>query len=83
MTETRNELADAQEGLRRIETAILGVLAKSPRGLRNSEIAEKLNLRSHFNGKQRDYLTYSVLGGLLRRGEIAWDQRTKLFTKMR
>ena len=83
MTETRNELDDAQEGLSRIEDAILRLLGRNPRGLRNSEIAEKLQLRSHFNGKQKDYLTYSVLGGLLSKGEVAWDQRMKVFTKIR
>ena len=83
MTETRMELEDAQEGLRRIEVAILRLLGSNPEGLRNSKIAEKLNLRSDFNGKQKDYLTYSVLGGLLRRGEICWDHRTKLFFKAR
>jgi uncharacterized protein len=83
MTETRMVLEDAQEGLRRIEIAILRLLGSNPEGLRNSEIAEKLNLRSDFNGKQKDYLTYSVLGGLLRREEICCDHRTKLFSKAR
>ena len=54
-----------QEGLSRIEDAILRLLGGNARGLRNAEIAEKLQLRSHFTGKQMDYLTYSVLGGLL------------------
>jgi len=72
-----------QEGLSRIEDAILRLLGGNARGLRNAEIAEKLQLRSHFNGKQKDYLTYSVLGGLLSKGEVAWDQRMKVFTKIR
>ena len=58
----------AQEGLRQIETAILRLLEASPQGLRNSEIAESLGLRSDFQGRQKDYLTYSILGGLLARG---------------
>lgn len=83
MTDTSNELEDAQEGLRRIELAILRLLGNHSQGLRNAEIAEKLKLRSDFRGRQKDYLTYSVLGGLLRRGEVVWDQSTKLFSKAR
>lgn len=70
----------AQEGLRQIETAILRLLDASPRGLRNAEIADSLGLHSHFQGRQKDYLTYSILGGLLARGRITWDQGTKVFT---
>jgi hypothetical protein len=81
MMEITTEVEEAQEGLRRIEAAILRLLARNPQGLRNSEIAEKLELRSHFNGKQKDYLTYSVLGGLLSRGEVVQDERTKLFLR--
>ena len=30
---------------------------------------------------RRNYLTYSVLGGLLSNGKVEWDQETKFFTK--
>lgn len=81
MMKTAEEFEIAQDGLKRIEDAIVRVLEKNPQGLRNSEIAEELGLRSDFQGKQKDYLTYSVLGGLLRKAQVAWDQRTKLFTR--
>lgn len=71
----------AQHGLRQIEDAILRLLEQNPQGLRNSEIANLLNLRSDFRGRQRNYLTYSVLGGLLAERKIAWNQGTKIFTK--
>ena len=71
----------AQEGLRQIEEAMLRLLENNPQGLRNSEIADLLNLRPDFRGGQRNYLTYSVLGGLLASGKIAWNQKTKVFTK--
>ena len=71
----------AQTGLRQIEDAILGLLQRHPEGLRNAQIAELLNLRSDFDGRQKDYLTYSVLGGLLKRGRVARDQKTKAFSK--
>lgn len=71
----------AQEGLRHIEQAILMLLEANPQGLRNSQVADKLGLRSSIRDGQRNYLTYSVLGGLMARGAVVQDQRTKLFTK--
>jgi uncharacterized protein len=81
MMETTEEFEAAQDGLKRIEEATIRLLEKHPEGLRNCEIAEELGLRSEFRGKQQDYLTYSILGGLLRKGQVTWDQKTKLFTK--
>ena len=60
----------AQDGLQSIENAILELLERNPEGLSNVEIAELLDLRSDFRGGSRNYLTYSVLGGLLRRGKV-------------
>ena len=72
----------AQAGLQQVEDAILRLLETHPQGLRNTEVAELLDLRSDFRGRQRDYLTYSVLGGLIARNQVAWDQQTKIFTKL-
>jgi hypothetical protein len=83
MRQTSEEFGIAQDGLERIEEAICRLLKKNPRGLRNSEIAENLGLRSDFKGRQKDYLTYSVLGRLLSKRQVAWDQKTKLFTKLK
>ena len=71
----------AQQGLHLIEDAILTLLRSNPQGLRNSEIADMLNLRSEFRGGQRNYLTHSVLGGLLAKGEVVQDCESKLYTK--
>ena len=60
----------AQEGLRKIENAILELLERNPEGLSNVEIADLLDLRSDFLGGSRNFLTYSVLGGLLRQGKV-------------
>lgn len=71
----------AQEGLRHIEDAILMLLDAHPQGLRNAQIADALGLRSSIRDGQRNYLTYSVLGGLMARGAVAQDSETKLFTR--
>lgn len=71
----------AQEGLRHIEDAILMLLDAHPQGLRNAQIADALGLRSSIRDGQRNYLTYSVLGGLMARGAVAQDRNTKVFTR--
>ena len=71
----------AQEGLRHIESAILMLLDSHPAGLRNSQIADMLGLRSSIRDGQRNYLTYSVLGGLMARGEVAQNRQTKVFSR--
>ena len=72
----------AQEGMRHIEQAILMLLEAHPDGLRNSQIADLLGLRSSIRDGQRNYLTYSVLGGLMARGEVAQNRETQVFTKV-
>ena len=73
----------AQDGLQRIEQGILTLLHDNPQGLRNSEVADLLSLHSNFRGSQKDYLTYSVLGGLLAQGKVSWDHETKTFSTPR
>jgi hypothetical protein len=75
-----DERMQAQAGLKQLQEAILALLRRQPDGLRNAEIAEALSLRSDFRGRQKDYLTYSVLVGLIHQGRVDWDQKTKVFT---
>ena len=72
----------AQEGLRHSEQPILMLLDAHPDGLRNSQIADMLGLRSSIRDRQRDYLTYSVLGGLMARGEVVQDPQARVFKKV-
>jgi hypothetical protein len=71
----------AQTGLRRIEDAILELLQHNPQGLRNVQIADMLNLHSAVRGGRRNYLTYSVLGGLVENGKIIRDEQSKIYTR--
>ena len=71
----------AQEGLAKIETANMGLLEAHPEGLGNAQIANMLGLRSSFKGGHRNYLTHSLLGGLLAKGLAAQDEDTKLNMK--
>lgn len=60
----------AQKGLELLKEAILRILAQKSDGLRNAEIAELLEIRSDYQGEQKDYLSWSVIGLLLNEGKV-------------
>lgn len=60
----------AQLGLDLIKTAIFELAKANPEGITNSDAASLLGLRSDYRGKQKDYLSYSVLGLLLRERKV-------------
>ena len=60
----------AQLGLEFLKTAILQLAKANPDGITNSDAASLLGLRSDYRGRQKDYLSYSVLGLLLREGKV-------------
>lgn len=60
----------AQLGLQFLKSAVLELAGANPAGISNSDAASLLGLRSDYKGKQKDYLSYSVLGLLLREGKI-------------
>lgn len=53
-----------------LEDAILEYLKARPEGAINNQIARDLSLESDFAGRQKNYLTYSLLGGLMTRGLV-------------
>ena len=61
----------AQMGLELLKDAILELARANPTGIRNAEAAKQLGLQSDYGGGARDYLTYSVLGLLMRDGKMA------------
>ncbi len=60
----------AEMGLALLKEAILDHLEDYPIGLGNAEIADNLNLRSDHDGGQRNFLTYSALGILIKDGLV-------------
>lgn len=66
-----NEIkAKAENGNALIEEAIIALLHNHIEGLSNTEIARILNLESSHEGSQINYLTYSVLGNLMKNGSV-------------
>lgn len=66
----------AKKGNALLEEAIINLLKKHPEGLSNSEIARELNLESSHEGSQSNYLTYSVLGNLMKQGLVSKQKQS-------
>lgn len=66
----------AQLGLQLLKTAILELAKANPIGITNSDAASLLGPRSDYRGKQKDYLSYSVLGLLMREGKVVRETET-------
>jgi hypothetical protein len=60
----------AQLGLHLLKASIYEMAQANSAGVSNSDVASLLGLRSDYLGKQKDYLSYSVLGLLMREGKI-------------
>lgn len=61
----------AQLGLQLLKSAISEFVQANPGGITNADAANLLGLRSDYLGRQKDYLSYSVLGLLIREGRVA------------
>ena len=60
----------AQIGINMIKSATIEFIKANPEGIKNNELAKYLDLQSDNNGKQKDYLTYSILGNLMKENII-------------
>ncbi|REG80996.1 GIY-YIG nuclease family protein [Marinomonas pollencensis] len=63
-------LEKAQLGLQLLKDSILAIAEENPDGVTNSDCAHYLGLQSDNEGKQQDYLTYSILGLLIKEGAL-------------
>ena len=60
----------AQLGLQLLKSSVHELAQANAEGISNSDAASLLGLRSDYLGKQKDYLSYSVLGLLMREGKL-------------
>jgi hypothetical protein len=63
----------AQLGLNLLKESVFDLAKANPRGIRNSDAADLLGLRSDYGGGSKDYLSFSILGMLLREGKLRRD----------
>jgi hypothetical protein len=67
----------AQLGLALLKEAVLELARANPKGVSNSDAASLLGLRSDYGGGSKDYLSYSVIGLLMREGKLERDAASK------
>jgi hypothetical protein len=60
----------AQLGVQILKSAVLEFARANKNGISNSDVASVLGLRSDYGGGSKDYLSYSILGLLMRDGLI-------------
>jgi len=61
----------AQLGLKMLKEAVLELAQANGEGVNNSEVAKVLGLQSDYAGGSKDYLSFSLLGLLMREGKIS------------
>lgn len=73
----------AQIGLEFLKSSILELARANPEGVLNSDVAKALGLQSDYLGGSKDYLSWSVLGLLMREGKMVRvePKRHKVTTK--
>jgi uncharacterized protein len=60
----------AQLGLALLKDAVLELARSSSQGVTNSDVAKALGLQSDYLGGSKDYLSWSILGLLIREGKV-------------
>jgi len=60
----------AQEGLSLLRRSILKTIKNNPGGINNADIAKELCIQSDYQGSQKNYLSWSILGLLLNEGKV-------------
>jgi hypothetical protein len=68
---TRNR-ERAQAALAELRAAVLSEIDSSERGLTNATLVKALGLESDYEGKNRNYLSWSILGLLLSEGKVRY-----------
>ncbi|SFK01955.1 GIY-YIG nuclease family protein [Methylophaga sulfidovorans] len=67
----------AQMGLELLKSAVMELAKANPSGIKNSDAAKYLGLQSDYGGGSKDYLSYSILGILMKDGRITRNDKKK------
>lgn len=65
----------AQAGLLLLKDSILEFLRDHKDGVSHSQVVKALGLESDFEGSQKNYLSWSVLGLLVNEGRVVYQKR--------
>jgi len=53
-----------------VKDAVMELAQANKKGITNAETAKSLGLQSDYGGGSKDYLSYSIIGLLLREGKL-------------
>lgn len=67
----------AQLGLQMLKEAVLELAQANDGGVTNSDISKALGLQSDYAGGSKDYLSWSILGLLMRAGKIRREHNSR------
>jgi hypothetical protein len=70
-------LEKAQRGLQLLKDALLEFANANPEGVTNSDVSHALGLQSNYRGGSKNYLSYSVLGLLMRDSRLVRDMKKR------
>ena len=73
----------AQTGLALIKSAVMELAKVNQSGIKNSDAAKYLGLQSDYGGGSKDYLSYSILGILMKEGRFSRTERKKTYCNIR
>lgn len=67
----------AQIGLELLKSAVLELAQANPEGITNADTSKSLGLQSDYSGGSKDYLSWSILGLLMREGKMIRAEEKK------
>lgn len=65
-------LEKSKQAVALLKDAILETIKQNPNGIGNSDIARLLELESDFEGSQKNYLSWSIIGLLVNEGKVTY-----------
>ena len=71
----------AQMGLDFLKSSIMELAKANPEGIKNADAAKYLGLQSDYGGGSKDYLSYSILGILMKEGRIERNEKKRHIAK--
>lgn len=67
----------AQTALELMKSAVMELAKANPSGISNSDAAKYLGLQSDYGGGSKDYLSYSIIGLLMKEGRLKRNSNRK------
>ncbi|MGM3057763.1 hypothetical protein ACS2TD_27270, partial [Bacillus cereus group sp. BC334] len=64
----------AQMALDLMKASVMELAKANPSGISNSDAAKYLGLQSDYGGGSKDYLSYSIIGLLMKEGRLMRNQ---------